>query len=104
LEKSAFNPKQADIWSLGALLYSVCTGHTPLGTIRGDIIENASKEIRFPDAKLIALTKELKGLTKGMLAYKPETRLVGFLELQIYSLYFHTYPCTYVYTLPIFSK
>ncbi|XP_053403688.1 uncharacterized protein LOC123554800 isoform X2 [Mercenaria mercenaria] len=74
LEKTPFNPKQADIWSLGALLYSVCTGHTPLGTIRGDVIQNASKEIPFPDVRILALSREFKSLSKGMLAYKPETR------------------------------
>lgn len=74
LEKLPYNPKHADVWSLGALLYTICVGRLPLGTIRNDIIENASKELRFPANNVFKVSHELQKLLKGMLAYKPEMR------------------------------
>ncbi|KAL4220685.1 hypothetical protein ACF0H5_021081 [Mactra antiquata] len=74
LEKVPYNPKVADVWSLGAMLYTICVGRLPLGTIRNDILENASKELKFPDSKILYVSQDLKWLLKGMLAYKPDMR------------------------------
>ena len=74
LERTPYNPKHADIWSLGALLHTMCIGRLPHGLINTEILLNASKRLRFPDNRIMPLSKGLKELLKGLLAYNPATR------------------------------
>ncbi|KAH3804782.1 uncharacterized protein LOC127834586 [Dreissena polymorpha] len=68
LSKTPYNPKVADIWSLGATLYAMCTGSLPLGTIRSDVIENSSKEIKFPSPRVMTFSRQFMELVRGHLA------------------------------------
>ena len=77
LKRTPYNPKHADFWSLGALLHTMCLGRLPLGMIKTDIIQNASKMLRFPEDRVLSLSKGLKELLKGLLAYNPSTRFTS---------------------------
>ena len=74
LQRSPYNPKLSDLWSLGALLHTMCIGRLPHGLINTEIIQNASRRLRFPDDRILPLSKGLKELLKGLLAYDPATR------------------------------
>lgn len=69
-----YNPKVADLWSLGCILYIMCTGNYPLGLIKSEFLSRASKEIQFPESRVLPLTQELRQVIKGMLTFIPDCR------------------------------
>lgn len=74
VNKEPYNPRYADIWSLGCTLYLMSTGHLPLGVVPSDIKERASKEIQFPDKRVLNISLQLKEVIRGALAANPSLR------------------------------
>lgn len=72
--KSPYDPRLSDLWSLGCVLYVMCTGTFPVGLIRSEVLARASKEIPFPSDRVLRLSAELKYLLRGLLLIIPENR------------------------------
>ncbi|XP_052092554.1 testis-specific serine/threonine-protein kinase 4-like [Mytilus californianus] len=69
-----YDPKVSDVWSSGCILYLMCTGRYPLGLIKSEFLNRASKEIEFPETRVLSLTFELKQLVRGLLTFCPHSR------------------------------
>lgn len=74
IQKKPYNPKMADMWSLGCILYSMTVGKLPFGLIKSEILQKASKELKYPPAKVMPLSQNLKALHQGLIRYNPEDR------------------------------
>ncbi|KAL3847989.1 hypothetical protein ACJMK2_018876 [Sinanodonta woodiana] len=74
LAKRPYNPKIADLYSLGAVLYTMTIGKLPFGAIKNEILIQACKDLRFPETRIMPLSFELRELLRGVLAFHPEMR------------------------------
>ena len=74
LLKKPYDPKKADLWSMGIVLYKIVTGNLPFGETRIEVISEGGKCVPFPDEKVFPLTQPLKTLLCGILAYSPTVR------------------------------
>lgn len=74
LMKVPYNPKLVDLWSMGCILYIMCTGKYPLGLIKSEFLTRATKEIQFPEQRVLSLSFEVRQLIKGLLTFSPDSR------------------------------
>ncbi|XP_067670569.1 testis-specific serine/threonine-protein kinase 2-like [Haliotis asinina] len=72
--KIPFNPRLADMWSLGAVLYTMTVGKLPFGRLRNEEMARSIKSLEFPPEKIMVLSNEIKDLLRGLLAYVAASR------------------------------
>ncbi|KAK7480450.1 hypothetical protein BaRGS_00028267, partial [Batillaria attramentaria] len=69
--KSPYDPRIGDMWGLGTVLYTMVVGRLPYGRIKDEQEARALRPLEFPDPHVMILTREVKDLLRGMLAYVP---------------------------------
>ncbi|BFZ06640.1 hypothetical protein BsWGS_09679 [Bradybaena similaris] len=74
LLKQPYDPRQTDMWSLGAVLYNMVVGRLPYGRIKTLEEARALKPLVLPPMSVMVLTSQVKELLVGMLAYVPSSR------------------------------
>nr|KAG5694649.1 hypothetical protein BaRGS_003927 [Batillaria attramentaria] len=72
--KSPYDPRIGDMWGLGTVLYTMVVGRLPYGRIKDEQEARALRPLEFPDPHVMILTREVKDLLRGMLAYVPSAR------------------------------
>ena len=74
--KSPYDPRVGDLWGLGSVLYAMVVGRLPFGRIKDENEARSLRPLQFPEAHVLVLTREVKDLLRGMLAYVPSARFV----------------------------
>merc|ERR1712156_254664 len=69
-----FNPRGADVWALGLVLYSMLTGRLPRDPEEPAGTKWQDLRVPFPDQKVLYLSSEVQYLLKGMLSSLTEAR------------------------------
>ncbi|KAH9514699.1 polo-like kinase 3 [Bulinus truncatus] len=74
LLKQQHHPRQIDMWSLGAVLFTMVIGRLPYGRIKTEDEARSLKPLVFPPPSVLILSSQVKELLIGMLAYVPSSR------------------------------
>ncbi|KAI8743715.1 CBL-interacting protein kinase 28 [Biomphalaria glabrata] len=74
LLKQQYHPRQTDMWSLGAVLFTMVIGRLPYGRIKTEDEARSLKPLVFPPPSVLILSSQVKELLIGMLAYVPSSR------------------------------
>ncbi|XP_059174580.1 uncharacterized protein LOC131954804 [Physella acuta] len=74
LMKHMYDPRQADMWSLGAVLFTMVVGRLPYGRVKTEEEARALKPLVFPPPSVMVLSPQIKELLIGMLSYVPSSR------------------------------
>jgi len=75
LTRPSHDPAIADIWSLGACLYTMVTAINT--TLAHTLASSYKTAFRYPESSAITLSVPLCELLAGMLEYLPSHRSVG---------------------------
>ena len=60
LLKSSYDPRQLDLWSLGAVLYTMVIGKLPHGRLKTEEEARSLKPLAFPAPSVMILTPQVK--------------------------------------------
>ncbi len=79
LLRTMYNPRQADLWALGVVLYIMVTSKLPLGPIieKEEMLETLAQNegvLAFPANSQLLLSDDLKQLIHGVCNSQPENR------------------------------
>ena len=72
--KAPYDPRVGDLWGLGSVLYAMVVGRLPFGRIKDEQEARSLRPLQFPEPHVLVLTREVKELLRGMLAYVPSAR------------------------------
>lgn len=73
-ERHPYDPRRADLWSLGCVLYHMVVGRLPYGRVKTMEDARALKPLAFPAPHVLVLSQQIKELLSGILCYVPSSR------------------------------
>jgi len=98
--KTSYDVARADVWSLGACLYSMVTGVSTAPS--HSLAKNYSSAFVFTPCVRDLLSQEIRDLLSGMLDYAPDCRYtvyVLYILSTVYTVYYLYYIYCILYTL-----